>query len=165
MSHAYIDFLVKIGVRSAIVLLWLVLGFRLLGKRQMGQMNIYDLAMVMLLANAVQNAMTMGKGEVLVGVVSAGALILLGRLLSALFVRLPKLEERLVGTPTVVIQHGQLVRENMRREHISEDEVMAALRVHGLGDPKDAQLAVLEVDGTLSVVPRDTPFKHKRRPG
>ncbi len=52
----------------------------------------------------------------------------------------------------------------MRREHISEDEVMAALRIHGLGDPKDAQLAVLEVDGTLSVVPRDTPYKHKPSP-
>jgi uncharacterized membrane protein YcaP (DUF421 family) len=65
-------------------------------------------------------------------------------------------EERWVGTPTTLISDGQLLREHMRREHVTEDEVMAALRQHGLCDPLEARLAVLEVDGTLSVVPRET---------
>jgi uncharacterized membrane protein YcaP (DUF421 family) len=157
MTPAYARFLLVIAVRSAVVLLFLIAGLRVLGKRQIGQMNIFDLVLVMALANAVQNAMTMGKGELSVGIASAGILILIGRILTAVFLRRPRLEERWVGTPTVIISDGQLHRDHMRREHITEDEVMAALREHGVCDPLDARLVVLEVDGTLSVVPRDLP--------
>jgi uncharacterized membrane protein YcaP (DUF421 family) len=157
MTPAYARFLLVIAVRSAVVLLFLIAGLRVMGKRQIGQMNIFDLVLVMALANAVQNAMTMGKGELAVGIVSAGILILIGRILTAVFLRRPRLEERWVGTPTVIISDGQLHRDHMRREHITEDEVMAALREHGVCDPLDARLVVLEVDGTLSVVSRDLP--------
>ena len=71
-------FLVAIAVRTLLVLLALVISLRLLGKRQSGQFNIYDLALIMLLANAVQNAMTNGDGHLLVGVVSAGTLLAAG---------------------------------------------------------------------------------------
>jgi uncharacterized membrane protein YcaP (DUF421 family) len=157
MSPAYARFLAVIAVRSAVVLLFLIAGLRALGKRQIGQMNIFDLVLVMALANAVQNAMTMGKGELSVGLVSAGILIVIGRALTAAFLRRPHLEERWVGVPTTIINDGHLLRDHMRREHLTEAEVMAALRQHGLCDPMEAQLAVLEVDGTLSVVPRDLP--------
>ena len=157
MTPAYARFLLVIAVRSAVVLLFLIAGLRVMGKRQIGQMNIFDLVLVMALANAVQNAMTMGKGELSVGIVSAGILIVIGRILTAAFLRRPHLEERWVGTPTVIISDGQLHRDHMRREHITEDEVMAALRAHGVCDQLDARLVVLEVDGTLSVVPRDMP--------
>lgn len=163
MTHATPSFLLAIAVRSAIVLIYLTVGLRVLGKRQLGQWNAYDLVMVMALANAVQNAMTKGSGHLAVGIVSAGTLLLIGRALASLFVRHPHLEERLVGMPTLIINHGQLEREHMRREHVTEEEVMAALREHGLRDPREAKLAVLEVDGTLSVVPRDEPSSRTRR--
>jgi uncharacterized membrane protein YcaP (DUF421 family) len=155
MTPAYARFLLVIAVRSAVVLLFVMAGLRLMGKRQIGQMNIFDLVLVMALANAVQNAMTMGKGELSVGIVSAGILIVIGRALTAVFLKRPRVEERWVGTPTTIISDGHLLRDHMRREHLTEDEVMAALRQHGLCDPLEARLAVLEVDGTLSVVPRD----------
>jgi uncharacterized membrane protein YcaP (DUF421 family) len=155
MIHAPAHLLLAIAIRTAVVLLVLVGGLRLFGKRQIGQMNLFDLVLVMALANAVQNAMTMGRGELLVGIVSAGTLLLAGRLLTTLFLRRPQLHERLVGTPTVIIDHGRLQRDAMRREHLTEDEVMAALREHGVCDPSDARLVVLEVDGSLSVVPRE----------
>ncbi len=79
------------AARTAIVLIWMVLGLRLLGKRQIGQLNIYDVALVMALANAVQNAMTGGQGKLVVGIVCAGTLMLLGRLLTAIFIRAPRL--------------------------------------------------------------------------
>jgi len=157
MTPAYARFLLVIAVRSAVVLLFLIAGLRVLGKRQIGQLNIFDLVLVMALANAVQNAMTLGKGELSVGIASAGILVVIGRFLTAIFLRRPHLEERWVGTPTVLISDGQFHRDHMRREHITETEVMAALREHGVCDPLDARLVVLEVDGTLSVVPRDVP--------
>lgn len=155
MAPAPPHLLIAVAARTAIVLLFLIAGLRLLGKRQIGQMNLFDLVLIMALANGVQNAMTMGRGELSVGIVSAGMLLLAGRLLTWLFLRRPHLEERLVGTPTVIIDHGRLLRDHMRREHLTEDEVMAALREHGLCDPRDARMVVLEVDGTLSVVPRE----------
>ena len=155
MTHAYAEFLLTLAIRTAVIFLVMLAGLRLLGKRQIGQMNIYDLAMIMAIANAVQNAMTSGSGNLSVGIVSAGTLILLGRLLTALFIRSPRLEEHLVGTPTVIIDDGRLVPEHMRRERVTEEQVQAALRQHGLTKPEQVKIAVLEVDGTLSIVPRE----------
>lgn len=146
--------LLAIAVKTGIVLLGVVAGLRLLGKRQSAQLNIYDLVLLMALSNAVQNAMTGGRGNLAAGLVSAGTLLLLGRLFTELVVRRPHWEERIIGAPTVIITDGKLVREHMRREHLTEAQVMTALRQHGLTDPHDALLAVLECDGSLSVVPR-----------
>jgi uncharacterized membrane protein YcaP (DUF421 family) len=140
-------------MRTAIVLVWLAVGFRLLGKRHVAQMNVYDLVFIMCLANAVQNAMTAGKGELSVGLTSAAVLIAAGRLLSELFVRAPKLERQFVGTPTPLISNGRVIVHNLHREGVSRSELRAALRQHGLQRPEQVKLAVLEVDGTLSVVP------------
>jgi len=79
MSAAYFYFISLLFARTAIVFAACVIGLRLLGKRQIGQFNIYDLAMIMALANAVQNAMTSGTGNFTTGVVCAGVLLLLGR--------------------------------------------------------------------------------------
>src|SRR5437870_9282541 len=100
MSHAFVLFLIAIAARTAIVLFGLVVGLRVLGKRHCGQMNLCDLVLITCLANSVQNAMTAGKGHLSVGFVSAGTLLLLGRLLTELFVRRPALEKRIIGTPT-----------------------------------------------------------------
>src|SRR5262249_30937521 len=129
-------------------------GLRALGKRQVGQMNIYDLALIMALANSVQNAMTSGKGDLSVGLVSAGTLLVIGWAISMLFIRMPKLEERLIGTPTVLIHEGHIEHEHLRREHIAMEELLAVVRQHGLPDPRDVKLAVLEVDGSISIVPK-----------
>ena len=142
-----------IAARTLIVLIFLVAALRLLGKRQIGQMNVYDLVFIMALSNAVQNAMTKGSGDLAVGFVSAGVLLLAGRLLSALFVRAPRLEERLVGMPAVLINNGKVAVDQMRREHITEEQLLAALRQHGLHTPEQVKMAVLEVDGSISIVP------------
>lgn len=144
-----------IAARTAIVLIVLFLGIRVFGKRQLSGLNLYDLVVVLLLANAVQNAMTRGSGVLAVGIVSAGTLLVLERLLGTLLVKRPWLEAHLVGTPTVVVQDGKLERDYMRREGVTEEEIMAAIRQYGLGDLSEVRLAVLEVDGSLSVVPRE----------
>lgn len=153
MLTAPLPLLAAIAVRSAVVLLFLLLALRLLGKRQLAQVNLFDLVTIAAVSNAVQNAMTQGRGELTLGLASAGALLLVGWLLTTLVVRLPTLQQRMFGMPTVIINEGKLVRGNMQRERISEELLLATLRQHGLCDPEDVKTAVLEVDGSISVVP------------
>jgi uncharacterized membrane protein YcaP (DUF421 family) len=145
-------FLSLIAARTLVVLLVLLAGIRLTGKRQVGGMNLFDLVLVLALANAVQNAMTNGSGDLGVGLVAAGMLFLADRALGILFTRMPSLEGRLAGVPTVIVQNGHLERGNMRREGITEDEVLAAVRSYGLANLSEVKLAILEEDGSLSVV-------------
>ena len=149
--------LTVIAIRTAIVLVALVAGVRIFGKRQIGGMNVYDLVLVLLLANAVQNAMTEGSGNLGVGLVSAGTLLLADRLLGIVFTKRPELEGQLLGTPTVVVEDGRFVEEHLRREGVTQDEVLAAVRQFGLSELAQVKLAVLEADGSLSVVPTDDP--------
>ncbi len=152
-SPAFLYFLSLLAARTAIIFVAVVVGLRLMGKRQIGVMNVYDLALIMALANGVQNAMTAGKGDLSVGLVCAGTLLLIGRLLVSVFLRLPRLEQAVCGSPTVLVNDGQVLAARMRREGVTEEQLLAALRRHGLTTPKQARLAVLEVDGTLSIVP------------
>lgn len=155
MSHGYLYFLSLIAARTLIIFVALALGLRLLGKRQIGQFTIYDLAMIMALSNAVQNAMTSGAGDLSVGIVCAGTLLIAGRLSSSLFIKWPKLEANVCGTPRVLVSGGKVVEAGMLREHITTEQLEAALRAHGLTSISEVQIAVLEIDGTLSIVPKN----------
>jgi uncharacterized membrane protein YcaP (DUF421 family) len=155
MTHAYLYFLSTLAGRTLVILVCLTVGFRLLGKRQLGQLNVYDLALIMALANAVQNAMTSGGGDLSVGFVCAGTLLLAGKAVTALFIHHPKLESALIGTPTTIIRDGEIVKSSLEREGISDEQLLEALRQHGCVDAKDVSLAVLEVDGSISIVMRD----------
>jgi uncharacterized membrane protein YcaP (DUF421 family) len=154
-THNYLYFLSLLAARTVIVFFATAIGLRVLGKRQIGQFTIYDLAMIMALANAVQNAMTSGAGDLTVGFVCAGALLILGRLAAVLFVRWPKLEANACGTPRVLINEGEIIPASMAREHVSHEQLTAALRLHGVRHISDVKLAVLEIDGTLSIVPKE----------
>jgi uncharacterized membrane protein YcaP (DUF421 family) len=136
------------------VFIAVALGLRVLGKRQIGQFTIYDLAMIMALANAVQNAMTSGAGDLSVGIICSSVLLILGRISTQIFMKWPKVQEELCGSPRVLVQDGQLIEANMQRESITEEQIDAALREHGIASVKDAKMAVLEVDGTLSIIPK-----------
>ncbi len=152
MSKELFDLSVLAG-KSAVVILYLFLLYRLLGKRQLAQFNLYDLATIMAVANAVQNAMTSGKGDLAVGFVCAGTLLLVGWLITRVIVRAPKAQQIMFGTPTIILADGHVFDDRMHRERVTSEELSAALRQHGLCDPKEAKLAVLEVDGSISIVP------------
>ena len=141
-----------LAVRTFIVFVYLIVGLRLLGKRNLGQMQIYDLAMIMAVANGVQNAMTNGSGLLAGGLASASTLLISGWALNRFFTKMPRLESRLVGHPTLLVNNGQLVKDHMRRERISTDMLMAAVRQHGLCHLSQVKMAILEVDGSLSIV-------------
>ena len=146
-------FLIAIAIRTLIVLLALVVGLRMLGKRQTGQFTVYDLALIMLLANAVQNAMTNGEGHLLVGVVSGGTLLGFGWIVSRAFVNQPALAQRLTGVSTLLVNDGQILRANLNRENLTLDQLYAAMRQHGIPGLSDVRMAVLEIDGSISIIP------------
>jgi uncharacterized membrane protein YcaP (DUF421 family) len=148
-------FLSTIAARTAIVLIVLLVGVRLFGKREMAGMTLFDLVLVLTLANAVQNAMTVGSGMLGVGIVSGGTLLLINGALGRLFVRRPSIEAGFTGVPVVIVRDGQLQVDAMQREGITPEEVLAAARGYGLSRLDQVSLAVLETDGSLSIVPAD----------
>ncbi|HET7564536.1 MAG TPA: YetF domain-containing protein [Gemmatimonadaceae bacterium] len=146
--------LAAIVVRTTLVLLVLVVGIRVSGKRRIGELNMYDLVLVLLIANAVQNAMTKSNEHLAVSLVCAGTLLLIGWLFAKMIARWPGLEPRLLGTPTIIVQDGQMVQQHMKHEGVTEEELMTAVRGMGLDDLSNVELAVMELDGFISVVPK-----------
>jgi uncharacterized membrane protein YcaP (DUF421 family) len=140
-------------IRTFLVMAFLVLGLRFLGKRAVGGMNLVDLLLVLLLGNAVQNAITLGSGDIWVGLVSAAALLVIDRLVGTLFVRNPLLESRFFGKPVILVSNGKPNILAMRREGISEEEVLTAVHEQGISGFQQVRLAMLEEDGSISVIP------------
>ena len=152
-----------IAGKTAVIYLFLIVGLRLSGKRSPGQMNIYDLVLIVVLANAVQNAMVGNDTTLAGGIVAAITLLALNRLLTGVLARSRRAERIMVGQPVVLVDHGTMVQAHLRQEGITEDEIMEALREHEIDDLAKVRLAVLEADGTISVVPTDSTTHRTRR--
>jgi uncharacterized membrane protein YcaP (DUF421 family) len=130
-------------------------GIRLTGKREVGQMATFDLVLLLLLANAVQNAMTGPDNTLIGGVVAACTLLVLNMVITRISSRSRKLRRALEGTPTVLIHNGVVIKKSMEKEHIAQEELEQTLREHGVSTIGDVGLAMLEVDGSISVLKKD----------
>jgi uncharacterized membrane protein YcaP (DUF421 family) len=146
--------ILDIALRTAAVYLFILVGLRVSGKREIGQITIFDLVVLMLIANAVQNAMV-GSDTSLVGGIAAGVvLLILNFVVAQLRMRSRRLRHIVEGTPTLLIHNGKLLQANLQREALDEDILHAALRQHELLSYEDVEIAVLEVDGSISIVPK-----------
>ena len=146
----------QIVVRTVIVYAALLLGLRLMGKREMGQMTVFDLVVLLVISNAVQNAMVGQDTSVIGGLIAAACLLAVNRLVAALRLHNPRLRRAIEGVPTVLVLHGQLVQQGLRREGVDPSEIDTALREHGIDSVEGVRLAVLEPDGSISIVPQET---------
>jgi uncharacterized membrane protein YcaP (DUF421 family) len=153
----------SIVLRTAIVYVALLVSLRLAGKRELGQMTPFDLVVILLVANAVQNAMVGPDTSLTGGLIAAGVLIAGNYGVAEARERLPWLRRAVEGTPTLLINGGKLVTEHLRREGLDEDEVLMAIREHGIAEVKDVRMAVLETDGSISIIPADAKALHTRR--
>src|SRR6202521_5557150 len=122
----------SIVVRTLIVYAAVLLGLRLAGKREIGQMTPFDLVVILLIANAVQNAMVGPDTSVTGGLIAAGVLIVANYGVAQARQRVPRLRRAIEGTPTLLIHDGQFIPEHLRREGVEEEEVMMSLREHGV---------------------------------
>jgi uncharacterized membrane protein YcaP (DUF421 family) len=150
-------------LRSAAIYLVLLIGLRVFGKREVGQFTLFDLVFVLLVANAVQPAMTGRDTSLGGGFVIIATLLSLNFAVSRLRIRFPVIERVLESKSVVVALDGRWLPEKLKREGITDDECLAALREHGIGSIDETKLVVLEADGSLSVVPKD-PAVARRHP-
>lgn len=144
----------------------MLVGFRLFGKRELGQVTVFDVAMVLLIANAVQNAMVGPDTSLLGGLIVAGTLLLANFAVARLRVRDRLLRRFVEGRPSILIANGRWDEQALRREGLDHGEVEAAMRQNGVLDAAAVRLAVLEDNGAISVVPADAPtvrFQPPRR--
>ena len=147
--------LLDIVVRTTVIYLTLLVGIRLTGKRQVGQLTPFDLLLLLLLANAVQNAMVGPDTSVLGGLIAAGTLFGANSVVAWVARKSRRGAALVEGTPTILIRHGSVVKENLGREGISAEDLLRALREHGVDDAAQVRSAILEVDGTISVMRED----------
>ena len=162
-NAAYLHVVAGIALKTTVIYFFLVIGLRILGKRELGQMNIYDLVLIIVLANAVQNAMVGDDTTVIGGITAATTLLVLNRIFSMAMLHSKHLEHLMVGEPVVILSNGKLNTSRLRHEGITQDQVLAALREHGLERLDQAHLCILEVDGTISVVSADSNVHKSRR--
>src|SRR5437762_10951254 len=152
-----------IVMRTAVVYLALLVLLRLAGKRELGQMTSFDLVVILIISNAVQNAMVGPDTSLTGGLVAAAALVLLNRLVDTLGLRFPALRRGLVGSPSLLVYEGEFLPDHLRHEGLTQDEVLQALREHGVDSLESVKSAVLEVDGTISIVPAGAESSRTRR--
>jgi uncharacterized membrane protein YcaP (DUF421 family) len=147
--------LALIILRTTVIYFVILLGLRLSGKREVGQMTPFDLVLLLLLSNSVQNAMNGGDNSLNGGIVSAFVLITINFVVSKIIAKNKKIRRIFDGTPTILIKDGQIIEKNLMVENITVDELHEALREHSVASVKDVGLAVLEIDGAISVLKND----------
>ena len=147
--------LLEIFLRTAAIYVVVLAGVRLSGKREVGQMTPFDLTLLLLLSNAVQNAMTGPDTSLMGGVVAASTLLLLNYLVAEVSGGNRRFRKFVQGQPSLLVHDGQIIEAHMAKEHISMDELQRALREHGIASWHDVALAVLEVDGSISCLKYD----------
>lgn len=162
----------RVGEQAAktfILVIVLLVGFRVTGKRELSQFTVYDLAMIIALSNAVQNAMTGGLGNFPIGLATSATIVIAAWAISRVLARRPRLAAAVLGTPTLLVHEGQVLRPRLREARVTPEQLDEACREHGVDGPDDCRLVVLEIDGSISVVARasegDAPPAPRRRPG
>src|ERR1035438_7824301 len=147
--------LAEIALRTGVIYCLVLLGIRISGKREVGQMTPFDLTLLLLISNSVQNAMTGPDTSLAGGAVAATTLLILNYLVAEVSGGNRRFRKYIQGQPSLLVQEGEVSEAKMDKEHVSMDERERALREHGVGTYKQAALAVLEVDGSISVLKYD----------
>jgi uncharacterized membrane protein YcaP (DUF421 family) len=145
----------EVVLRTAIVYLFLVAALRLSGKREVAQMTVLELVVILVISDAVQNSMVGDNTSVYGGLIAVVTLLTLDFLLRTLSSRSKKVRHVIEGEPRLIVRDGRLLLRAIEEEGLGVDDVRAAVREHGLSRIEDVRYAVLETNGTISVIPRD----------
>lgn len=153
----------EIVLRTLVVYMTVLGLLRLAGKRELGQMSPADLVVILIIANAVQNAMNGGDVSLIGGLVSAATLVV-GNLLLGRFGRsIPILGRLVVEEPTLLLQDGKPITKNLEHEHVDLADIEMAAREHGIADLSEVAAAVLEIDGSISIIPKKGGGYHRSK--
>ncbi len=154
----------ELVVRAVVVYAFLIVLLRITGKRQVGQLAPFDLVLLLVLSNAVQNSMNAGDNSLTGGLVSAATLVGINFLVGYFTYRSKKLEALVEGRPEVLVHNGKVFEQVMARLQLTHHELMASIRQNGCACIDDVHLAVIENNGSISVVPRQPGARHDLQP-
>ncbi len=155
--------LLEIAGRSSAIYLAIILGIKIFGKKELSQLSVIDLVFILLISNSVQNAMVGPDNTLLGGIVAASSLFSINYILKQFIFNDKKISKWIQGSPVILIHDGKVVVEHLEKEKISIDELNAAVREHGVETVSDVNLAVLEVDGTISILSDNYTSRSKRK--
>jgi uncharacterized membrane protein YcaP (DUF421 family) len=141
---------------------FLIFALRILGRRQMGQLTALDLVIIILLGSAVETAMIAADTSLIAGLLSAATLLAANRLLTLIVCRSRRLRRMVVGNPVLLVHHGHLIEEHLKKAGLVEADVREAIRERGYSGPEELMFAVLEIDGSINAVPCDAHVKQGR---
>ncbi len=150
-------------LRSVAVYTFLLVMFRLLGKRQVAQMTAFDLIVLLILSNVLQNAMIGPDNSVTGGLIGGSAVLGLNWLVSRAAFSSRWFERAVEGIPALLIHDGQIIEENLRKEHLTHADLMGTLRNQGIFKLAEVRVAVLETTGKLSVLRQETEPEPKKK--
>ena len=159
LSNSY----VQIVFSSVIVYVFIIIAVRVFGKKEFTQLSVIDLVFILLISNSVQNAMVGPNTTLLGGLAAAGALFVTNFVFKQIIYRFPRVSRLLQGESLMLIYQGKLNKNNVSRARLSMDEIMEALREHGASKIEDVDLAVLEIDGNISVLTENYTNKSVRK--
>ena len=152
-----------IVLSSIAVYLFIIFAIRLFGKKELSQLSVFDLVFILLISNAVQNAMVLGNETLYGGLAAALSLFIVNYILKRLQLRFPKFGKLVQGDAIMLVYQGKIIPSHLRIAGISEDEVNQAIREHGIASVSEVDLAVLEVDGNISVLSHNFTKRSNRR--
>jgi uncharacterized membrane protein YcaP (DUF421 family) len=144
--------LLDIAIRTSVVYLALLVGIRITGQRQLGQMTSFDLVLLLIISNAVQNAMVGPDTSLIGGLVAAAILIFWHQVIDRVRRTSRRASRLIAGEGIMLINQGKVLTEHLARAGLTMDELLQALREHGVPSVTDVRLAVLEPDGAISVI-------------
>jgi uncharacterized membrane protein YcaP (DUF421 family) len=139
-------------IRPLIVYIALLFLLKLFGKRELAQLNPFDLVVLLILSNTVQNAIIGNDTSLAGGLVGACVLLIINWVIVRYFYRHPLLERFFEGEPTILVQDGRLVQTACDQQEITGPELQAALRRQGYEDLSQVKQAILETSGAISVI-------------
>ena len=151
MTTAWYEIILRTFVVYVVVLVLL----RTAGKRELGQKTPFDLVVILVIANAVQNAMTGGDNSLIGGVIAAATLTFVNIAVGRWGSQVPLFRRLVTSEPTLLLQDGKPIKENLEKERIDLKELEMAAREHGIPELSQVAAAVLEEDGSISIIPKE----------
>ena len=155
-------------IRSASVYLFMLIALRIFGKKELSQLNTADVILILLISNSVQNAMVGSDTSLWGGLAAAAVLFVINFTLKKLMYKFPKFSTLMQEKPEVLIHDGKLDFKALSKLNITSDEIQEAMREHGVEHFSDVKLAMLEIDGNISIISgnknlRQTHYKRLKR--
>ncbi|HEY9153818.1 MAG TPA: YetF domain-containing protein [Opitutaceae bacterium] len=144
----------ELVLRGVVVYAFMLTLLRITGKRQVGQLAPFDLVLLLVLSNAVQNSMNAGDNSLAGGLISATTLVAVNYLVSYVTFRSKRLEAIIEGRPLVIVHNGKIFHDALNKCQLTHHELDAALRDSGCACVSEVHMAILENNGSISVIPK-----------